>query len=594
MSDYHAPVKDMQFLIKEVIGLQEVNTIPAFAEVSADLVDQILEEAGKFAGGVLAPLNRVGDKTGAKWHEHGVTTVPGFKEAYRQFVEAGWNGLASEPEFGGQGLPSLLACCVDEMWHASNMSFALCPLLTRGATEALVLCGSAELKQKYLHKMIAGQWTGTMNLTEPQAGSDLAAVRAKAVPEGSHYRITGQKIFITYGEHDMAENIIHLVLARTPTAPEGVKGISLFVVPKFLVNDDGSLGERNDVRCVSIEHKLGIHGSPTAVLAYGDKGGAIGHLVGEENRGLEYMFVMMNLARFAVGVEGVGIADRAYQQARDYARERVQGTDIGGSSKQRVTIVHHPDVRRMLMTMKSGIEAARALMCLEGAKLDQALHHPDANARKAAQAWVELLTPVVKGWSTELAVEIASLGVQVHGGMGFIEETGAAQHLRDARITTIYEGTTGIQALDLMGRKLLRDGAQAMTTALQQIAADTARIAQVDATKAIAAALGAAAKSLEQATRWIMQNAAQPKLVFAGAVPYLKLVGTVFGGWMLARSAEIAAAQLTAKQGDAAFYQSKIATANFYAQNALPQAAALAHSVMHGAAAVMELDAAGF
>ena len=604
MSEYHAPVKDMQFLIKEVIGLQEVNTMPTFAEVSADLVDQILEEANKFAGGVLAPLNRAGDKTGAKWHENGVTTVPGFKEAYRQFVEAGWNGLASEPEFGGQGLPSLLACCVDEMWHASNMSFALCPLLTRGATEALVLCGSPELKQKYLHKMIAGEWTGTMNLTEPQAGSDLAAVRSKAVPvtgvSGAagplgrdHFRITGQKIFITYGEHDMAENIVHLVLARTPTAPEGVKGISLFVVPKFLVNDDGSLGERNDVRCVSIEHKLGIHGSPTAVLAYGDKGGAIGHLVGEENRGLEYMFVMMNLARFAVGVEGVGIADRAYQQARAFARERVQGTDIGGSNKQRVTIVHHPDVRRMLLTMKSGIEAARALMCLEGAKLDQALHHPHANARKAAQAWVELLTPVVKGWSTELAVEIASLGVQVHGGMGFIEETGAAQHLRDARITTIYEGTTGIQALDLMGRKLLRDGAQTMTMVLQQIAADASRMAQAEATKAIATALSAAAKSLEQATRWAMQTAtAQPKLVFAGAVPYMKLAGTVFGGWMLARSAEVAAARLAAKAGDTDFYRTKISTANFYAQNSLPQAGGLAHSIMYGAASIVELDAA--
>jgi alkylation response protein AidB-like acyl-CoA dehydrogenase len=595
MSDYQAPLKDMQFLIKEVIGLQEVNKMPTFAEVSEDLVDQILEEAGKFAGGVLAPLNRAGDKTGAKWGENGVVTAPGFKEAYAQFVESGWNGLASEAEFGGQGLPTLLACCVDEMWHASNMAFALCPLLTRGATEALVLCGSPALKKKFLHKMIAGEWTGTMNLTEPQAGSDLAAVRSKAVPEGNHFRITGQKIFITYGEHDMAENIVHLVLARTPTAPEGVKGISLFVVPKFLVNDDGSLGERNDVRCVSIEHKLGIHGSPTAVLAFGDKGGAIGYMVGEENRGLEYMFIMMNLARFAVGIQGVGIADRAYQQARAYARERVQGTDIGGSNKERVTIVHHPDVRRMLMTMKSAIEAARALACFDGSKLDQAMHHPDPVERKKAQAWVELLTPVVKGWSTELAVEIASLGVQVHGGMGFIEETGAAQHLRDARITTIYEGTTGIQANDLMGRKLLRDGAQTMTMALQQIQSDLARLSASEATAAITAQLGAALKSLEQATRWVMQNgAAQTKLVFAGAVPYMKLAGTVFGGWMLARSAEVAAARLAAKQGDADFYKTKIVTANFYANNALPLASALAHSVMHGAAPVLELEAAQF
>jgi 3-(methylthio)propanoyl-CoA dehydrogenase len=596
MSDYRAPIKDMQFLIKEVIGLQQVNTIPAFSEVSEDLVDQILEEAGKFAGGVLAPLNRAGDKQGAKWHENGVTTTPGFKDAYKQFVDAGWNGLASEAEFGGQGLPTLVACCVDEMWHASNMAFALCPLLTRGASEALLLCGSPALKQKFLPNMISGTWTGTMNLTEPQAGSDLAAVRSKAVPEGDHYRITGQKIFITYGEHDMAGNIIHLVLARTPTAPEGVKGISLFVVPKFMVNDDGSLGARNDVRCVSIEHKLGIHGSPTAVLAFGDKGGAVGYLVGEENRGLEYMFIMMNLARFAVGIQGVGIADRAYQQARVYARDRVQGTDIGGSSKHRVAIVQHPDVRRMLLTMKSSIEAARALACFDGVKLDQALHHPEASAKKEAQAWVELLTPVVKAWSTELAVEITSLGVQVHGGMGFVEETGAAQHYRDARITTIYEGTTGIQANDLMGRKLLRDGAQTMTMALKAVQADLPRIAEDASCKAIAGAVGEGLKALEQTTRWVMQSAAggNLKLAFAGAVPYLKLVGTVFGGWMLARSAHVAAQRLAAKQGDAEFYKAKLATVDFYAHNVLPQASAYAHAVMHGAAPVLELAEAQF
>jgi alkylation response protein AidB-like acyl-CoA dehydrogenase len=440
MSAYAAPLKDMQFVINELAGLNEIAKLPGCEEVNAELADTVLTEAAKFARDVLEPLNRSGDMTGAKLSDNKVTSPQGFRDAYQQFIAAGWNGLGSPTGFGGQGLPHLLANPVQEMWNASNMAFCLCPMLTSGVIEALSHHGAPELQALFLAKLTSGQWCGTMNLTEPQAGSDLAALRALAVPsvQGDHYKISGTKIFITWGEHDMAENIVHLVLARLPGAPEGVKGISLFVAPKFLVNADGSLGERNDVKCVSIEHKLGIHASPTCVMQYGDAGGAVGYLVGEPHRGLEYMFTMMNHARLGVGLEGVAVAERAYQHALEYARTRVQGREIGQRDGDRVTIIHHPDVRRMLMSMKSQIEAM-----------------------------IDLLTPIVKAWCTEQCIEIASTGVQIHGGMGFIEETGAAQYLRDARITTIYEGTTGIQANDLVGRKV---GYEKGATALALIA----------------------------------------------------------------------------------------------------------------------------
>ncbi|MBC7803813.1 MAG: acyl-CoA dehydrogenase, partial [Candidatus Parcubacteria bacterium] len=453
MSAYTAPLKDMRFVLNELAGLAEVGKLPGYQDASADTVDAILDEAARFASEVLDPLNFSGDQEGSQWQESGVKTPKGFKEAYRQYVEAGWPALPFEEHFGGQGLPKLVATAVEEMLTSSNMAFSLCPLLTQGAIHALILCGSDALKKTYLENMVAGKWTGTMNLTEPQAGSDLALVRTRAVPKGDHYLISGQKIFITYGDHDLTENIVHLVLARTPDAPEGVKGISLFVVPKFLPRADGTPGERNTAKCASIEHKLGIHASPTAVMVFED---AVGYLVGEENKGLTYMFVMMNAARFSVGLEGVSIAERAFQRALAYAKERMQGKDLVQGGKT-VSIIHHPDVRRMLMLMKSQTEAARALAYVVAASMDFSLKASNKEDAKKHQAFVDLMIPVVKGWSTETGIDVASLGVQVHGGMGFIEETGAAQHLRDARITTIYEGTTGIQASDLVGRKIARE-----------------------------------------------------------------------------------------------------------------------------------------
>ena len=447
MSAYVAPLKDMRFVLKELAGLAEVAKLPGYGEADADTVDAILGEAAKFATGVLDPLNRTGDTEGSRWKDGAVATPKGFKDAYRQYVEGGWAALPVASEWGGQGLPKIVATPVEEMWCSANMSFSLCPMLTQGAIHAIELRGAPALQKVFLPKMASGEWTGTMNLTEPQAGSDLALLKTRAVREGDHYRISGQKIFITFGEHDYTGNIVHLVLARTPDAPAGVKGISLFVVPKFLVKPDGTLGERNGATCASIEHKLGIHASPTAVMVFDN---AVGYLVGEENRGLETMFIMMNAARFAVGLEGVAIAERAFQRALAYARERVQGRDLAGGGT--VPIIRHPDVRRMLMLMKSQTEAMRALAYVVAAALDIAARHPDEKLRQQNHAFVDLMIPVVKGWSTETGIEVASLGVQVHGGMGFIEETGAAQHLRDARITTIYEGTTGIQANDLVGR----------------------------------------------------------------------------------------------------------------------------------------------
>ncbi|MDX9699662.1 MAG: acyl-CoA dehydrogenase [Rhodocyclaceae bacterium] len=594
MSHYTAPIRDMQFVMQELAGLDEVQALPGCEEVSSDLVDAILDEANKFASGVLAPLNWIGDQEGARWHDGEVSTAPGWKEAYRQFTEAGWTALACDPDFGGQGLPKLLSTAVMEMWKSANMAFSLCPMLTNGAIEALMLRGTDEQKAMYLPKMVSGEWTGTMNLTEPQAGSDLAAVRTKAEPQGDGtYKIFGQKIFITYGEHDMTDNIIHLVLARLPDAPEGVKGISLFVVPKFMVNADGSLGERNDVHCVSIEHKLGIHASPTAVLAFGDKGGAIGTLVGEPNRGLEYMFIMMNEARFAVGMEGLALSERAYQHALQYAKDRIQGTEVGVRGGPKVSILHHPDVRRMLMSMKSQTEAMRALAYVVGAATDKAHLHPDEAVRAHNQAFVDLMIPVVKGWCTENSVDIASTGVQVHGGMGFIEETGAAQHLRDARITPIYEGTTAIQANDLIGRKIAREGGE---TAKRVIADMRDTLASVQAVgdaqfDAIARALESGIAALESGVDYLLATYKDDiKSASVGSVPFLKLLGIVAGGWQMARAALVARTKLEQGGADEQFMQAKIVTSRFYADHVLSQASGLAYAVVNGAAGALALS----
>ena len=597
MSSYTAPIRDMQFVLQELAGFGEVTKLPGNEELSADLVAQILEENAKFAAEVLAPLNSPGDQEGSVFRDGEVRTPKGFKEAYRQFVDGGWNALQFPHEFGGQGLPKLVAAPVMEMWKSANLSFSLCPLLTGGAIEALLLRGTEAQQRAYLPKMVEGAWTGTMNLTEPQAGSDLALVKTRAVPEGDHYRIFGQKIFITSGEHDLAENIIHLVLARTPDAPEGVKGMSLFLAPKFLVNPDGSLGKRNDVRCVSIEHKLGIHASPTAVLAYGDKDGAVGYLIGEENRGLEYMFIMMNAARFAVGMEGVAICERAYQKALAYAKERVQSRELGGSGSKPVPIIHHPDVRRMLMSMKAYAEATRALAYVVAGALDKAHRHPDQGERARSQAFVDLLIPVVKGWSTETAIEVASTGIQVHGGMGFIEETGAAQYLRDARITTIYEGTTGIQANDLIGRKIARESGLTAKEVLKTIKALDGELAKApgDDFKAIRSRLAAGAAAMGECVDWIVERYGEDvKAVHAGAVPFLKLTGIVCGGWQMARAALTAQAKLDKGTGDAAFLKAKIATVRFFADHILSQAPGLRDVVVQGAPGVLALAAEQF
>ncbi|MCM8611322.1 acyl-CoA dehydrogenase [Accumulibacter sp.] len=592
MSEYIAPVRDMQFVLKELAGLEQVAQLPGCEEATPDLVDAILEEAARFAEEVLSPLNWPGDQEGARWHDKTVTMPAGFKEAYRLFAESGWTALGSEPEWGGQGLPKVVAAAVGEMWKSANHSFSLCPLLTSGAIEALVLSGSEELKRVYVEKMVSGVWTGTMNLTEPNAGSDLAAVRTRAEPQADgSYRICGQKIFITYGEHDLAENIIHLVLARTPTAPEGVKGISLFIVPKFMVNADGSLGARNDAYCVSIEHKLGIHASPTAIMAFGDHSGAVGYLVGEENRGLEYMFIMMNAARFGVGLEGVAACERAYQRARDYARDRIQCTDIGVRGGPKVPIIRHPDVRRMLMTMKSRAEATRALAYVVAAAHDAAVHHPDAGERKRSQAFVDLMIPVVKGWSTESGVSMASIGVQVHGGMGYVEETGAAQHLRDAQISTIYEGTTGIQANDLIGRKMAREGGATLhaVIGLMRGVAGELGARSGDDFAALQRRFSAAIDALAAAGEWLVANYGKDvRAASAGAVPFLTLLGIVAGGWQMARAALVAQAKIDAGDADP-FYPAKIGTARFYADHVLSQASGLASSVIDGAAGVLAL-----
>ena len=594
MSDYAAPIRDMQFVMKELAGLSEVAALPGCEDASEDLVDAVLEEAGKFATGVLAPLNRSGDQQGARWADGEVTTAAGWQAAYTQFAEAGWTSLACDPEYGGQGLPKIVSTAVMEMWKSANMAFSLCPMLTTGAIEALMLRGTDAQKSLYLTRMVSGEWTGTMNLTEPQAGSDLAAVRSRAEPQADgSYKVFGQKIFITYGDHDLTDNIVHLVLARLPDAPAGVKGISLFLVPKFLVDDAGTIGARNDVHCVSIEHKLGIHASPTCVLAFGDHGGATGYLVGEANRGLEYMFIMMNEARFAVGMEGLALSERAYQLAVSYARERVQGTELGVRGGPKVPIIRHPDVRRMLMSMKSQTEAMRALAYVVGAATDMAHAHPDEAVRAEKQAFVDLMIPIVKGWCTENAIDIASTGVQVHGGMGYIEETGAAQHLRDARITTIYEGTTAIQANDLIGRKIARENGVTIGKVIAEMREVEARLGEVadEGFAALRTSLSAGVSALEEATAYILATYnSDIKAASVGSVPMLKLFGIVAGGWQMARAALVAQQQLDAGAADAAFYRTKVHTARFYADHVLSQAPGLAYAVVNGAAGALALE----
>jgi len=596
MAEYVAPIKDMQFVLKHVVGLDQVNTLPGWEDVTDDVVDAILEEAGKLAAEVLSPLNTTGDRAGAQWKDGAVTTPPGFRDAYHQYCQAGWNNILGPTDFGGQGLPHLVATPVEEMWGAANLAFKLCPMLTQGAIEAIHYVGPDAVRNMFLPNMVSGKWTGTMNLTEPQAGSDLSLVRTRAKPQADGtYRLKGQKIFITYGEHDYTENIVHLVLGRIEGAPEGVKGISLFAVPKFLVKADGSLGARNDVKCVSIEHKLGIHASPTAVLAYGENEGALGYLVGEANRGLEYMFIMMNAARLSVGLEGVAVAERAYQRALGWSRERLQGKPVGVQGVKTAPIIQHPDVKRMLLTMKSTTEATRALAYWTSALLDRAKKHPDEAERRRAQALVDLLIPVVKGWSTENGIEVASLGVQVHGGMGFIEETGAAQHLRDARITTIYEGTTGIQANDLVGRKMGREEGR---TALALVAEIEKFLPQLAASsdanlKAIGEALQPAVSRLRETVQWVSKTfPSQPAAVAAGSVYVLKLMGITLGGWMLARAAQIASRQLADGQGDAEFLKAKVLTARFFADHILAQATALASAATRGAESVLAVEEA--
>jgi alkylation response protein AidB-like acyl-CoA dehydrogenase len=578
---YTAPIKDMLFVMKELAGLDDIATLPGFEDANLETAQAVLEESAKLCGEVLAPLNVEGDRNPSSWKDGVVTATPGFKDAFRQFGEGGWQGVQHPVDYEGQGLPKLIATACIEMLNASNLSFALCPLLTDGAIEALLTAGSEEQKQTYVPKLISGEWTGTMNLTEPQAGSDLALVRTRAEPQGDgSFKLFGTKIFITWGEHDMAKNIAHLVLARTPNAPEGVKGISLFIVPKFLINEDGSLGERNDVHCVSIEHKLGIKASPTAVLQFGDHGGAIGHLIGEENRGLEYMFIMMNAARFAVGMQGVAVSDRAYQKAVAYAKDRVQSRPVDGSAKQSVAIIQHPDVRRMLATMRGLTEASRALAYVAAAHCDIAHRHPEEAKRAEHQAIYEYLVPIVKGWSTELSIDVTSLGVQVHGGMGFIEETGAAQYYRDARILPIYEGTTAIQANDLIGRKTVRDGGKVAKSLLADVTEtiDALGAQQGAAFESMKKYLAQGHRSLSAAVDFVVANTrSDPNAVFAGSVPYLKLAGIVLGGWQMARALLVATEK---RDEDPSFYGAKIATAQFYAEHVLPLASALEASIV--------------
>jgi alkylation response protein AidB-like acyl-CoA dehydrogenase len=581
MSTYDAPLADQLFLMNEVLGLGEIAGFPGYEDATPDLVSAILEEAGKFGLEVLAPLNQPGDEQGCAFENGVVRTPDGFADAYAQFVETGWNSLGAPTEYDGQGMPSLVSTAVSEIWFGANMAFGLCPLLNQGGIEALTAYGSDELKATFLPKMVSGEWPSTMNLTESEAGSDLSQIGTKSVRDGEHYKITGQKIFISYGEHDMAANIVHLVLARSPDGPEGIKGLSLFLVPKVLVNDDGSLGERNDLRCVSIEHKLGIKASPTAVMSFGDDGGAIGYLIGEENHGIKNMFTMMNNTRLSVGLQGVGVAERAYQRALAYAKERVQGRDVDQSS---AAIIHHPDVRRMLMAMKSQTEATRAVAYYMAACLDKARHHPNEQVRQENQAMADLLTPVVKAWSTDTGAAVADLGIQVHGGMGYIEETGAAQHLRDVRVTMIYEGTNGIQAADLVGRKVARENAESIKALISLMKNDLEGFGSDNRH------LSNANDALTTATDWIIATSpTAPQRVAAGAVHYTRILGLTLGGWLMTKAASRALELTQNGTGDPGFLEAKVLSARFFADQFVSQVPALLELVQSGANTLEDL-----
>lgn len=592
MSEYLAPLEDMKFALKEVVDIASLTELPNFSKVGLESLDDILDEAGRFFNEVISPTNRVGDLEGSKLNQDGkVTTPTGFKEAYAQYVDAGWGAISFDPEYGGGGFPWLVGIAVTEMLTAANMAMSLNPMLTQGSIHALTAHGDPDQKLAWLPKLITGEWAGTMNLTEPQAGSDVGALTAKAeLQENGTYLISGQKIYITWGEHDLTENIIHLVLARTPDAPPGTKGISLFIVPKFLVNDDGSLGEENDVKCLSIEHKLGIHASPTCVLQFGDNGGAIGYLVGDENSGMRYMFTMMNQARLAVGLEGLAVADRAYQQALEYALERRQGRRPETPKGESSLIIEHPDVRRMLMTMKAYVEAMRCLVYLNAKAIDIAHHHPDESEREQGRELTDLLTPLSKGWCTDLGNELTSLGIQVHGGMGFVEETGAAQHYRDIRIAGIYEGTNGIQAIDLVGRKLNMRNGDVVFELLTQIDETVTKLNE-KGLEEIGLPLKEANESLKTASTWLLESgAANGDAVLAGATPYLRMFGTTIGGWLMANSALSAQQLLTEATENTEFLQAKIETARFFAQQLLPQATGLLASVTSGSDSMFAIN----
>ena len=592
MSEYLAPLEDMKFALKEVVDIASLTELPNFSKVGLESLDDILDEAGRFFNEVISPTNRVGDLEGSKLNQDGTVTTPtGFKEAYAQYVDAGWGAISFDPEYGGGGFPWLVGIAVTEMLTAANMAMSLNPMLTQGSIHALTAHGDPNQKLAWLPKLITGEWAGTMNLTEPQAGSDVGALTAKAeLQENGTYLISGQKIYITWGEHDLTENIIHLVLARTPDAPPGTKGISLFIVPKFLVNDDGSLGEENDVKCLSIEHKLGIHASPTCVLQFGDNGGAIGYLVGDENSGMRYMFTMMNQARLAVGLEGLAVADRAYQQALEYALERRQGRRPETPKGESSLIIEHPDVRRMLMTMKAYVEAMRCLVYLNAKAIDIAHHHPDESEREQGRELTDLLTPLSKGWCTDLGNELTSLGIQVHGGMGFVEETGAAQHYRDIRIAGIYEGTNGIQAIDLVGRKLNMRNGDVVFELLTQIDETVTKLNE-KGLEEIGLPLKEANESLKTASTWLLENgASNSDAVLAGATPYLRMFGTTIGGWLMANSALSAQQLLTEATENTEFLQSKIETARFFAQQLLPQATGLLASVTSGSDSMFAIN----
>ena len=594
MSTYAAPAKELQFVLEELADLGSVAKFPGFEEATPELVEAILEEAGKLATDVLDPINWSGDQQGAQLIDGKVQAADGFTEAYKQFVENGWCSVNFPEEFGGQGLPFLVQSAATEIWNAANVSFALCPLLTAGAVEALLAHGSSELKAKYLENMVSGNWTGTMNLTEPQAGSDLALVRTTATPDGDQYRIKGQKIYITWGDHEMSENVIHLVLARLPDAPAGVKGISLFLVPKYLLNEDGSSGERNDAYAISLEHKMGIHGSPTCVMSFGDNDGAIGYLIGEENNGLACMFTMMNHARLEVGMQGVGISDRSYQRAVSYARERKQGRAFGHEGT--AAIIHHPDVRRMLMHMRAMTEAARAISFMSSHAHDVSHHSTDADERAYFARRLGLLTPVSKAWCTEVGMEVTSLGVQVHGGMGFMQETGAEQYMRDARIFPIYEGTNGIQANDLVGRKLLRDRGESMGEFLTELRAFEAEV-ETHANPAISSlrrGFSEALVAFEDATQYLIVSGNEnPNAPASASFNYMMCMGVLTGGWLMIKSAMAAQAKIDAGSADD-FYTSKLATAQFYVEQILPRALAHKTAVMSGADSIMAMSADAF